>query len=342
MNKIETVQTELRHRRYYKDICLMAIPLLCMAWFYYGLRPVLMALAALVTGNLCDRLVALLRRRPYIPDDYSNESFALVIALMLPASCSWYVLVAAVLAGVLIGKEAFGGYSSYPFHPAAVGYVVAAVSWPEQVFKNPVPGTVLPLGSTAGLTLESGISNVLKSGGLPATDTWDLLLGNYAGPMGTTAVLVIAACALFLLARRDIRLYTPLTFLAVSAAIAFFFPRQGALLGTGILETAAARLVIVKYEICSGAMIFGAVFLMNEPFTAPRRHRSGRILYGALLGAVTMAFRYYGVYETGICFALLAVNSVSEWLDVLIEKFVAFTHRGRAARAQQGGAADAQ
>ena len=341
MKKTETMPVELRHQRYYKDICLMTIPLLCMAAFYYGFRPVLMAGVALLVGNLCDRLVAVLRRRPYIPEDYSNESFALVIAMMLPASCSWYVLVAAVLAGVLIGKEAFGGYGSYPFHPAAVGYVVAAVSWPKQVFMNPVPGTMLPLYDTAGTTLVAGISSTLKNGGLPTTDTWDLLLGNYAGSLGTTAILVIVACALFLLARRDIRLFTPLTFLAVCALIAFFFPRQGVLQGTAIADTVAARLDNVKYEVFSGAMLFGAVFLMNEPFTAPRRHRSGRILYGALLGAVAMAFRYYGVYETGICFALLAVNSISEWLDIFVEKLVAFTH-GRLARRREGGAADAQ
>lgn len=28
-----------------------------------------------------------------------------------------------------------------------------------------------------------------------------------------------------------------------------------------------------------------------------------------------MMFRYYGTYETGVCFALLAINSVSGWLD---------------------------
>ena len=28
-----------------------------------------------------------------------------------------------------------------------------------------------------------------------------------------------------------------------------------------------------------------------------------------------MGFRYFGVYETGVCFALLAVNSISGWMD---------------------------
>ena len=124
---------------YYKHICWMVVPLLWMSCYFYGPRPLLLCGVALLVGNLCDRLISLLRRRVYQPKDYSNESFALIIALLMPATVDWYVLVAAVLAGVLIGKEVFGGYSSYPFHPAAVGYVVAAVSWPEQVFRYPQP-----------------------------------------------------------------------------------------------------------------------------------------------------------------------------------------------------------
>ena len=339
MSRQNPVPAVLRHQRYYKDVCLMVIPLLCMAYYYYGLRPVLLCGVAMVTGNLCDRLVARLRRRPYVPEDFSNESFAMIIALMLPATVSWYVLIAAVLAGVLIGKEAFGGYASYPFHPAAVGYVVAAVSWPQQVFRYPAPFTVVPLWDASAVPLQAGISATLKNGGLPTVDTMDMVLGNCAGPMGTTAILVILACALYLLARRDISLWGPLTFVAVCAAVAFFFSRQSALAGTGIWETAAARLNIVRYELMSGAVLFGAVFLMNEPFTSPRHHRSGRILYGLLLGLVTMGFRYFGVYETGVCFALLAVNSVSEWTDSLIERLYALRH-GRRAR-PEGGAADA-
>ena len=34
-----------------------------------------------------------------------------------------------------------------------------------------------------------------------------------------------------------------------------------------------------------------------------------------MVGAFTMGFRYFGVYETGVCFAILAVNSISGWLD---------------------------
>ena len=98
-----------RTGRYYKHICFLCVPLLCVSCYLYGLRPLLLCGFALLMGNLCDRLISLLRRRVYRPGDYSNESFALVIALLMPATVDWYVLAAAIVSGVLIGKEVFGG-----------------------------------------------------------------------------------------------------------------------------------------------------------------------------------------------------------------------------------------
>ena len=95
--------------KYYKHISWMAVPPLCMACYLYGLRPLLLCGIAMLTGNLCDRLVSLLRHRVYQNSDLSNESFGLVIALLMPVTVDIYVLVAAVLAGVLIGKEVFAG-----------------------------------------------------------------------------------------------------------------------------------------------------------------------------------------------------------------------------------------
>ena len=51
--------------RYYKHVFWLCVPLLCMACYFYGARPLLLCGIALLTGNLCDRLVALLRHRVY-------------------------------------------------------------------------------------------------------------------------------------------------------------------------------------------------------------------------------------------------------------------------------------
>ena len=311
--------------RYYKHICFMAVPVLCMACFLYGVRPLLLCGIAVLTGNLCDRLVSLLRRRVYQGGDFSNESFALVIALLMPVTVDIYVLIAAVLAGVLIGKEIFGGYGSYPFNPAAVGYVVAAVSWPEQVFRYPQPYTNIPLWDASMVPVSSAIEDTLRSGGMLNISSLALGLGEYAAPMGTGAALVILACGLFLWTQKDAHMSASISFLVTCAVIAFFFPRQAGLADSAVLSNILPRLQCVRDELLTGAILFSAVFLINEPYTCVH-HRMGRILYGVLVGVVSMGFRYYGVYETGVCFALLVVNSVSAWIDRTEARLYHLTH----------------
>ena len=323
-----------RTGRYYKHICWMALPLVCMSAYLYGPRPILLCLAALLTGNLCDRLVAILRHRVYRGDDWSNESFALVIALLMPATVSWYVLVVAVVAGVLLGKEAFGGYGSYPFHPAAVGYVVVAVSWPQQVFLYPQPYAQIPLWDTSAVNVVSGMSSTLRNGGLPTVSSWSLILGEFAAPLGTGAVLILLACALFLCTQKDIRLHAALSFLAACALIVFFLPRQADLVHTAFWESALARLNLVRYELVSGATLYSAIFLVSEPYTCPRR-RLGQVVYGVLLGCLSMVFRYVGVYETGVCFAILVMNGLSGWLDRVVDRLYSLPERRKARESEK-------
>ena len=318
------------------------MPLLCVSCYLYGLRPLLLCGFAVLMGNLCDRLISLLRRRVYQAGDYSNESFALVITLLMPATVDWYVLAAAILAGALIGKEVFGGYGSYPFHPAAVGYAVAAVSWPEQVFRYPAPYANIPLWDASGVATSSTISDTLRSGGLINISALSLVLGEYAAPMGTGAAIVLAACGLFLWMQKDVRLSASLSFLITAGLIVFFFPRQlGLTEGTAFTAGLVFRLRCVRDEMLTGAMLFSAVFLLNEPYTCAH-HRLGRILYGVMVGAFTMGFRYFGVYETGVCFAILAVNSISGWLDRTEVRLHELIKSGRHFKEKKIGKGDAE
>ena len=329
---IRKQEEELQHTgRYYKHICFLCVPLLCVSCYLYGLRPLLLCGFALLMGNLCDRLISLLRRRVYRPGDYSNESFALIIALLMPATVDWYVVIMAVLAGVLIGKEVFGGYGSYPFNPAAVGYAVAAVSWPEQVVRYPQPYTPLPLWNASAVPVSSTIEDTLRSGGILNLNALAVVLGEFAAPMGTGAALVILACGLVLWNQKDVHIGASASFLITCGLIAFFFPRQVGLADSILFSSLLPRLQGIRDELHTGAVLFCAVFLLNEPYTCAH-HRMGRILYGVLVGAITMGFRYYGVYETGVCFALLTVNSISGWMDRTESRLYQLMHRPAAGK----------
>ena len=79
---------------------------------------------------------------------------------------------------------------------------------------------------------------------------------------------------------------------------------------------------LLTATLLSGAMLFASVFLINDPVTLPKNELS-RLVYGILLGVATMMFRYFGNYETGVCFALLAVNSLSGYIDRVVTRLTA-------------------
>lgn len=294
------------------DIIFAGIPLLLMAVYMYGMRPLVMALAAVLTAVVCDWLVAAFRGLDYDVTETGSAAIAMVLVLLLPANTSYYIIIVCTACSVVLGKHALGGYNNYPFNPAALGYVIASVSWPDKIFMYPMPFSQLSVfGSNEAVKLVHAPSYTLKMGGLPNISSLNIVLGNYAGPMGTTAVLVIAACGIYLLLRKRTNLYAPLSFLSTVAAIALIFPRVAV----------ANRFDVMRYEIFCGGLIFAAVFMLCDEATMPKNNIS-RLIYGALLGIFTMVFRYYGSFELGVCFAFLAVNSFSGYIDRVVQRAI--------------------
>ena len=83
-----------------------------------------------------------------------------------------------------------------------------------------------------------------------------------------------------------------------------------------IRDSLYVRYQSVKYELLTGALLYASVFLINERVTRPKNRRA-HLVYGILLGVMTMTFRYVGTYDTGVCFAILCVNALSGYLDRL-------------------------
>lgn len=301
---------------YYWDILFCTVPLLAVSCFYYGARPLLMMAAGLLTAYVADCVVTPLHAAGYRAHEPSSEAFAALIVLMMPASAPYYMVVTATIIAVLV-KEAFGGEGHYPFHPAAVGAAIAGVSWPEHVYYYPAPGTQLPIWGEINDNLVQGMNESLRSGGLPSASTMNLLTGNVSAGIGTGAALVILACGLFLLVRGRVRLSVLIPFMIAVIGIPWLFPHLNELPAfSWPWEFIRQRIYLEKYTLLSGTALFGAFFLICEPVTMPNR-TSSRLIYGAALGIATYAFRIFSPYQSAICFALLIVGAIPEWLDLI-------------------------
>ena len=81
------------------------------------------------------------------------------------------------------------------------------------------------------------------------------------------------------------------------------------------------------YELTSGLLLCGAIFLINDPAPTPKSQMT-RTTYAAIAGVGVMIFRYLGAYEEGLVFAILLMNAFSLFIDMRYEKI---RHRERRA-----------
>lgn len=290
------------------DVLIALAPMCMSSAVYFGLRPVLLVLTGLATAVLCETICCLMMRRtPTVGDGTAAVTGALVGALVSPVAPYWMPAVGAAFA-ILAVKMPMGGSGRNLFNPAAAGLAVLTLCFPGFFFTYPDPGLTLPLplsGSTAAVITETSPAAMLMSGGQTLYTRTVLLLGDFPGPIGATAIAVLCACALYLFYRRTASPLITLSYLGACAALAALFPRMsGGAVGS------------VMIELCSGYLLFGGIFLLNDPVTAPR-HWLGRVAYGALAGVLVMLLRYFGRFEEGVCFAVLLVNAFSPIIDRL-------------------------
>ncbi|MEG1862076.1 MAG: RnfABCDGE type electron transport complex subunit D, partial [Oscillospiraceae bacterium] len=288
---------------HYNDMLLALIPIMLCATVLYGGRVLLICATGFAVARAVDVWVAVMRHKEIDVSDKSSAVAAITFCMLLPVSIPLYVVAMTVALVTLVGKHIFGGKDVYPFSLAALSMCVAAVNWPEEVFKAVKPFSQVAFWSGVSQSTISG-AGTIKMGGLPYISNLNLILGNYAGPMGASFVLIIFAVAVFLLSTKRITWHIPVSFLLTCCAFSILFPR---IYGISVFTS-------LKFEMLSGALIFSAIFMLNEPATTPKNPKA-KIAFGILVGLVSMLFRYFGSYEIGVCFALLLVNATEGFVD---------------------------
>ena len=68
------------------------------------------------------------------------------------------------------------------------------------------------------------------------------------------------------------------------------------------------------YQILSGGLIFGAVFMATDYVTTPIT-RSGKMIFAFGCGLITFLVRYFGSYPEGVSFAILFMNILTPFIN---------------------------
>ena len=70
------------------------------------------------------------------------------------------------------------------------------------------------------------------------------------------------------------------------------------------------------YQLLSGGLMLGAFFMATDYVTSPTT-RKGKIVFGIGLGVITCAIRFLGTMNEGVSFAILLMNLVVPYIEVL-------------------------
>ncbi len=308
-------KNKLKSSQIFGDYIIMLIAPCIMSVLYYGTRAVYVILLSILSAVLSDLIAGLIIRKKFYLKDLSNIFIGTAIAMMMPAGVPFYVPMIASAAGVITAKIPFGGSLRSPFVPAAAGFAIASVCFKEQVFSYTENTADKLLGSQSlAMLLSNGNSVNLNMG-----NTFDVLVGNIAGPMGTgCSILMLVSCCYLFFRRRGALLATA-GFIGACAIYAVLFPRIN-----------ASALTSLVLELSAGSLLFGAVFLITDHAAMPKSPLS-RVIYGAICGIACMVMRTVGTYEETVCFAVLLANGFSPVIESALKALPSFSKKGKGA-----------
>jgi len=251
-----------------------------------------------------------------------------LLALSLPPWAPWWIGVLGGLSAIVLGKHLFGGLGQNMFNPAMVARIVLLISFPVQltVWVAPAPlgsetapsfsqalayvsgNTPLPEHMSAATSL--GVLKTEHSRGISVAKTAEqlprsaqLAIGHESGSMGETSAGLLLAGGLLLLVLRIISWHIPVAMLGTLAALAAI---------SSALDP--TRFASMPIHLLSGATLLGAFFIATDYVTSPVS-RSGQLLFGAGIGALTWVIRALGAYPEGVAFAVVLMNAMVPLID---------------------------
>lgn len=269
------------------QVVLALLPALFVAVWTFGVGAAVITgiclASCLITEWLCDRLMG----RHSTLTNGTAVITAILLAFNLPSILPWWMAVIGSVVAIGIGKMSFGGLGCNIWNPALVGRVFLLISFPAAMTTWPVD---VPSGAdgVTGATLLTTLkfSPETASG----ANLLDMSIGHMNGSLGETGAIAILLGGLFLLCRGIITWHIPVSVLTSAALFSWLTGGNPAV------------------DLLAGGLILGACFMATDYVTSPMTH-CGQLIFGAMIGLITIIIRRYGAYPEGVSFAILLMNS---------------------------------
>lgn len=297
-------------------VVIALVPALLVSFLYFGLGSVVVCLTSVAACMFFEWAITkyMLKQEPTITDGSAIVT-GLLLGMNLPSNLPLWIIIIGALVAIGVGKMTFGGLGHNPFNPALVGRCFLLVSFPAQMTSWPKIGQLTSyLDAETGATPLSLMKTAIKDNDPSVLEqvpnALQLLLGNNpnggAGTIGEICALALILGLCFMLWKKIITWHIPVAIIGT----VFVF--------SGLLHLASPVYADPLTEILSGGLMLGAIFMATDYVTSPMTHK-GQILYGVLIGFLTVVIRNWGSYPEGMSFAILIMNGFTPLINYYIK-----------------------
>lgn len=286
------------------DVVIALLPALAAGLLFQGPRAGLVAAVCVLSALAGEGLLRLTLRQHSTLADGSALVTGLLLALTLPASVPYYVAAAGGLFAVVVVKGLCGGLGQNAFNPALGARAFLMLLFPACLTRFPALGTALPLGELSPADVVTGATPLhhMQMPALPDASLLDLFLGRAAGCVGEVSALALLIGGGWLVFRRVISLRIPVAYLGTVAVLSLVFAKGD------------SPVLWMAYSLLSGGVLLGAIFMATDYATSPVGP-AAQVVYGVGCGALTVLFRYTGLFPEGVTYAILLMNAAVWLLD---------------------------
>ena len=265
-------------------VCLALVPTLIASVIIFGINALILTAITVAACVFFEWAYCRLMGREVAIGDFSAVVTGMLLAFNLPSTLPWWMPIVGAFIAIVVVKQLFGGLGYNFANPAIVGRIAMAVGFAGRMsaygFPADAVSSATPLASSEGV------------------DYVTLLLGTHGGVLGETCAITLIIGGLYLIWTKVISPTIPVTYLATVA----------------VLSLAAGEDPI--YQLLSGGLMLGAFFMATDYVTSPTT-RKGKIVFGIGLGVITCAIRFLGTMNEGVSFAILLMNLMVPYIEVL-------------------------
>ncbi len=291
-------------------------PPLMVSVFVFGLQTLIITLISVGACVATEAISNKLLQRPVKINDGSAVITGLLLAYIIPPGVPYWTPVTGAVMAIFVTKVLMGGLGFNIFNPALIGRAFLVATYPvvmTTAWLEPLRGASLfkYLGSGIDAVSAATPLHVLKHYGMKAfiekfgslsTVYTDFFIGLRPGCIGETSALLLLLGGIFLVYKHYITWHIPVSVIASTGFLTWVFGGEQLFSGNPLLA------------VLSGGVILGAFFMATDYVTSPSQ-RTGQVLFGFGIGALTVLIRLKGGYPEGICYAILLMNPLTPALD---------------------------